>query len=122
MNVNTMYLWESEEETGFCVHATISIDANVSSFVPAKTDGPPDNCYPAEGGEVEITQVSLIEIHYAFMDGEEIPTPTLTPELKAEIEAMFRKELDKGGRVSEQVDEKLFKASQEDDRDYDYDE
>lgn len=31
----------------------------VSAYVPAKTYGPPENCYPAEGGEVEDITVTL---------------------------------------------------------------
>lgn len=31
------------------------LDVNVEPFVPARTYGPPENCSPAEGGEVELS-------------------------------------------------------------------
>lgn len=37
----------------------LTIRGNVSPYVPAKTWGPPENCYPAEGGEAEIEVVLL---------------------------------------------------------------
>ncbi len=36
------------------------IQADVSRYVPARTQGDPDSCYPGEGGEVEITSVQAL--------------------------------------------------------------
>ena len=33
------------------------VQGTVSKFIPARLYGPPEDCYPAEGGEVEITEV-----------------------------------------------------------------
>lgn len=38
---------------------SLEITGHVSPYVPAKTWGPPENCYPAEGGEVEIESILL---------------------------------------------------------------
>jgi hypothetical protein len=35
----------------------LRIRGNVSPFIPARIHGPPENCSPAEGGEVEIVEV-----------------------------------------------------------------
>jgi len=35
------------------------VDATVEPYVPARLSGPPDNCSPAEGGEVEILSIKL---------------------------------------------------------------
>jgi hypothetical protein len=37
----------------------LTIRGNVSRYIPAKTWGPPENCYPAEGGEAEIEEILL---------------------------------------------------------------
>lgn len=31
----------------------LEVDYDITPFFPAKTSGPPELCYPAEGGEVE---------------------------------------------------------------------
>lgn len=61
----------------------IVIEYTRTPFIPAKTYGPPEDCYPAEGGETEIVGISMI------VDGEEVPYLASD----AEIEA-FYKELD----------------------------
>jgi hypothetical protein len=35
------------------------IEGSVSRYIPARVSGPPENCYPAEGGEVEIEEAWL---------------------------------------------------------------
>jgi len=43
-----------------------------SPFIPARTYGRPEDCYPAEGGEVEVIRVMLASGHPTVMsDAEE---------------------------------------------------
>lgn len=43
-----------------------------SPYIPARTSGPPENCYEAEGGEVELHSVMLASGEPAYMtDAEE---------------------------------------------------
>jgi len=39
------------------VEADLTIQANVSPHVPGRYFGPPEKCYPDEGGEVEIETI-----------------------------------------------------------------
>lgn len=36
----------------------LEVTGEVSAYVPARTWGPPESCYPAEGGEVEILSLT----------------------------------------------------------------
>jgi hypothetical protein len=69
------------------------ITGNVSKVIPARTYGPPEDCYEAEGGEVEIELITL--------DGQEVDQDIFSPH-----------ELEK-------IDELLFEAAMDDDG-YDY--
>jgi hypothetical protein len=45
---------------------------NVSRrYVPAQTYGPPENCYPAEGGEVELIYVTRNGLPFATTQAED---------------------------------------------------
>lgn len=37
----------------------LEIDYDVAPYYPAQTYGPPENCYPAEGGEIEELTATL---------------------------------------------------------------
>ena len=40
----------------------LEVEFTCSAFVPAQTSGPPEDCYPAEGGEVEDVQpIGLVD-------------------------------------------------------------
>jgi len=48
----------------FCVERgedelELDIDGNVTSYDPGRLSGPPEDCYPPEGGEAEIESVTL---------------------------------------------------------------
>ena len=86
--MNITYCYESDEGQG-----TFEVTGTVSKYYPARISGPPEHCSPAEGGEVEIEGVEMVE-------GTE------------EIKRLFLLELDREGRVREEVEDKLFDAAQ----------
>ena len=55
--------YDIENEDGE-VLATVQVGAQFSPYVPAFTSGLPEDCYPAEGGELEDLWV--------YLDGEDI--------------------------------------------------
>lgn len=36
-----------------CANCDHDFEVSVSPIIPAKISGPPENCYPAEGGEID---------------------------------------------------------------------
>jgi hypothetical protein len=81
----------------FCelVEEVYEVEGLVSAYVHARISGPPEDCYPSEGGEVEIDSVDLI------VDKTRTPVP--------DWEKLFTpKEL-------ESIDQKLFDAMMDDD-------
>jgi hypothetical protein len=59
--MNFDYEIENEDNE---VLATVQVGAQFSPYVPAFTSGLPEDCYPAEGGEIEDLWV--------YLDGEDI--------------------------------------------------
>lgn len=51
MSSNTELEWE--------LSLPITVDYDYEPYVPAKISGPPEKCYPAEGGTVSINDVFL---------------------------------------------------------------
>lgn len=49
-------------ETTIEVFITVAANATVSPHDPGRTYGPPDLCYPPEGGEVEFTRIMLGDV------------------------------------------------------------
>lgn len=35
------------------------VEFTAEPYIPAKISGPPENCYPAEGGEIDIESISI---------------------------------------------------------------
>jgi hypothetical protein len=76
------------------------IEANVSRVVPARLYGPPEDCYPAEGGEVEDHEVREIDDK-----GKEKPLD-------------YSEFLLRPGVKADEVDEELFESAMDDDSGY----
>jgi hypothetical protein len=57
-------------EDGEWAEYEFEITFTVSPFVPAKLWGLPENCYPAEGGEVEIEKIECTDTKRTFSERE----------------------------------------------------
>ena len=57
------FRYEIENEDGEVLD-NVTVEAYFSPYVPAFTSGAPEDCYPAEGGEIEDLWV--------YLDGEDI--------------------------------------------------
>lgn len=53
------YTWEEVNRAGREYSLEFDISVDWSPITPAKTSGLPEDCYPAEGGDIEVTQVDL---------------------------------------------------------------
>lgn len=89
--------------------ATFDVTGDVSPYYPARIGGPPENCSPAEGGEVEIEKIKLVELE---IDGE--PVAEITAEMRAEWEARLNAEIDEADAVWSRLDNAMFEAAQGD--------
>ena len=70
-NASYEYTWE-DEDNNRCL--TFDVYGHISKYVPAQTYGPPENCYPAEGGELEDWYSNLIEAEFYDDEGEVVRT------------------------------------------------
>jgi hypothetical protein len=61
-------LWEHESADGTLL-AKFLVTFTRDAFDPGYVSGPPDLCYPPEGGEILVTGLELIGLHEAFADG-----------------------------------------------------
>lgn len=67
MPSNTLaYTWEEVVREGreYCLEFNISVDW--SPIIPAKIYGLPENCHPAEGGDIEVTEIDLQLVEEVF--------------------------------------------------------
>ena len=92
---------------------TVEIEFSASPYIPARTSGPPENCYPAEGGGLEEYQVSLIGACFYDDDGNEVMREEdLTDEEKSRIECNVETEIDMGGYLLNELIEHAADADQ----------
>lgn len=64
MNTLTYHLSRDDEEI------ELTIEYSVAKYYPAQTYGPPENCYPAEGGEIEDMTVTRDDEPFEITDAE----------------------------------------------------
>lgn len=50
------------------------VEYEVEPYVPARVSGPPEDCYPAEGGYATVLK------YWSITDDEDMPAPTQVPD------------------------------------------
>lgn len=85
----------------YVLEIELDIEADVSPYLPAKTYGDPDNCYPEEGGEVDITSVVIIG-------------PELDPkgDLKKSLESLLGMLISSNEKIRDDIESELFEAAE----------
>lgn len=99
-NQTVTVTYEHETSDGVC---TFEVTGIVSPYVPAYLSGPPENCYPAEGGEVEVIDCHLVDA--TFDDDREFSTLSDDQVKAIEAEFMSRYEGDLNSRIDELIAE-----------------
>ena len=96
------YTWEDESN---CRDLTFEVEFYVSKYYPAQTSGPVEDCYPAEGGEIEITSVLLTDANFYDEDNDLVirTFDDLTKEEVVNLEKEIQEELDGFGHLFDDV-------------------
>lgn len=103
---------KSDDNPLWGLELTFTIEADVSKYNPGRTYGPPELCYPPEGGEVDITGVRLTDVRY--QSGE------MTDELKRMFEKACMRLINENDKLREKIEEELFEQATNDSyRDFD---
>jgi hypothetical protein len=90
--MTTTYIVEQVTD-GYVRTATFEIEFTTSPYDPGNTCGPPENCYPPEGGEIEDRDVTLVKLEDENGNAVEL-TDELCKNLVAWVEANRDAELD----------------------------
>lgn len=64
--------------------AEVEVTGTISPFVRGRTQGLPENCYPDEGGDVEVEKVTLDGKPFELSDAQEEAAKDLLAEAAAE--------------------------------------
>jgi len=110
------YTWEEiyaiycGEETLYTIEFALEVD--FSPVVPARTSGPPEDCSPAEGGEVDLCSVTVTAVSRQDDDGQN-HLEELTDSLAAYWVARFYAELDGTTKLKDWLDESIAELEQD---------
>ena len=106
------YTAEEYEHLGELFTLDIEVEFTATPYDPGQSYGPPESCYPPEGGEIEDLQV--LEVHATDAEGTIVADGTLD-EIKARVIA----DVTTGGPLCEEIEEFLADLTPNpDDRDY----
>ena len=101
----------SHTKTFYIGDVEFEVEFSSTPYVPARISGPPENCYPAEGGEVEIESISIggFEVSDVISEDTRDKLQNLAEEAAPELEAEARAS----------AEEDAAEARAERERDYD---
>lgn len=82
----------SHTKTFYIGDVEFEVEFSSTPYVPAKISGPPEHCYPAEGGEVEIESIFIgeFEVSDVISEATRDKIQGLAEEAAPEIEAEAR--------------------------------
>ena len=94
----------------------LEVRGSFSAYIPAKVSGPPENCYPAEGGELEDMQVfRIFPTSKKGVYREEEISPDVLYQLLVDDEERPPKTV---SEAESYVDDELYNNVEEDEPDY----
>lgn len=99
MRVTFTHEIEEYDFDGQVFNVLLTVEAELSPFDPGCTYGPPENCYPPEGGDVEELTVT-VTLATTAGDAE------AQPGLLTLLEAAIRAKVAEGGELAETLDER----------------
>jgi hypothetical protein len=114
-NATCSFDWEDQEKNRLL---TFDVYAYISPYVPARLYGPPEDCSPEEGGQIEDFYVVLNDAEFYDVKGDTVKTKAnLTWRQVMDLELLFETELNKHSSCFNSVQELLFESGSSDDRD-----
>ena len=104
---------EDFEFNGKTYGMTLDLDITLSPYDPGCTYGPPENCYPPEGGEIEDLDV-IVE---AANDSD---NPNVSDAVLAELQAEVNRQIEAGGSLLERIEAYIYEHPPEYDQPSDW--
>jgi hypothetical protein len=83
--------WTEETEERL---VTLEVDFTVSAWTPAQTQGDPSECHEAEGGEIELGEMRLVEVEYYEGADTVKVLADMTSDERAALLAEYRQRID----------------------------
>lgn len=107
-NATCSFDWEDQENNRLL---TFDVHAYISPYVPARLYGPPEDCSPEEGGQIEDFYVVLNDAEFYDAKGDTVKTKAnLTWRQVMDLELLFETELNKHSSCFNSVQELLFES------------
>ncbi len=100
-HVSLTYEIEDFEFNGQTYGMTLTLDADLSPYDPGCTYGPPENCYPPEGGEIEDLDVVVEAANSS-------DCPNVSDAVLAELQAEVNRQIKDGGPLCDGIEAFIY--------------